>query len=245
MTLRLTKILPAMAMLTMFFSVSHTFANKDPMVERTWNEGTVYAPGNILPRTVKNFKPKQKYPVVLYFHGCGGISTTNDVPWAKLLSSNGYLVVMPDSFARPNKKVECDPRTRKRASSAEAWLRVDEIVYSLKKIKEAGWADGAIFLMGHSQGAAALSAYPVTDVNGVILSSLVSCGLGTNIPRSTKVFRIGYSNDPWNNFSPAECDAHMIHENFLMKIIDGREHETYFSNEFKKDVLDFLSAHKN
>lgn len=31
-----------------------------------------------------------------------------------------------------------------------------------------------------------------------------------------------------------------MHENFQMKIIDGAEHETYYSRQFQQDVLEFL-----
>lgn len=209
-------------------------------LERTWNEGKVYIPGSRTPQTVKSFKSNQRYPVVLYFHGCTGISTINDIPWARLLASNGYLVVMPDSFARTNKFPECDVKTLRRPTVDDGWRRVNEIIFAVEKIKQTDWSDGTIYLMGHSQGAWALTRYPGHDVDGIVLSSLVSCGWSMDISRTTPVLRLGYSNDPWNTTSPAVCDTRWVHENFQMKIIDGAEHETYYSRQFQQDVLEFL-----
>jgi dienelactone hydrolase len=213
-------------------------------LERTWNEGVVYAPGKASPRAIKRFETDRPYPVVLYFHGCTGISTINDIPWAKLLASNGFLVVMPDSFKRVGKYAECDPKTLRRPSVADGYLRVDEILFALEQLKQTNWSDGRVYLMGHSQAAWALTRVPIHDVTGIVLSSLMSCPWGINIPRSVPVLRIGYANDPWNQVSPLKCDAHLVHENFQMKIIDGAEHETYYSPRFRQDVLDFLRTTK-
>jgi hypothetical protein len=227
------------------FWAGQSFAFGDPMVENTWREGKVFSPGKFFPETTKNFQSDNRFPVVLYFHGCSGISDVNDIPWAKLLSSNGYLVIMPDSFARLNKKVECDSRKYTKPSGLDGWLRIDEVIFSLKKVTELGWSNGTIYLMGHSQGAWALSRLSVEGVSGVVLSSLASCEIGINISKSIRVLRIGYSNDPWNKISPTVCDSHMIHENLEMNIIEGMEHETYKSNQFRKNVLDFFNFTKN
>ena len=79
-------------------------------VEKSYDNAHVYVPGNFFKTSPSNIDVKRKYPVVIYLHGCTGI-TTQDYQWAKFVSDLGYIVVQPDSLARPNTKVICDPKT--------------------------------------------------------------------------------------------------------------------------------------
>jgi dienelactone hydrolase len=238
MKLAFTKITSVFLLLTLSSSV--VVAADDVELVKTWENARVYESGSFFSKKLRNFETMKSYPVVLYFHGCAGITSTHDVPWAKLLASRGFLVVMPDSFSRKGKVVECDAATTKRPSISDLYLRIDEVNYALRRLKDYPWFSGTVFMMGHSQGAAALARVDSENVNGFVLSSLVSCQLPPNISKSVPVLRIGYSNDPWNNISPAVCDAHFVHENFTMKILDGREHGTFDSHEFRTLVLEFL-----
>ena len=59
-----------------------------------------------VPKDVKLDKPM---PVILFMHGCSGIQAA-ETGWAPFLRQNGFVVVLPDSFARERPQ-SCDPRT--------------------------------------------------------------------------------------------------------------------------------------
>ena len=151
---------------------------------------------------------------------------------------------MPDSFARNGKMLECDSKTYKKPTMSDGYLRVDEINYALKKIKEMDWFNGHLVLMGHSQGAWALTRSPIENVAGIVLSSLESCQM-INMSSSVPIHRAGYEKDPWSNISPLQCDSHMVKNNFSMNIVSGVEHETYYSPELRRSIIDFIGGLNN
>jgi len=207
-------------------------------LEKTWTQARVYAPGNWLPRSAGSFRTQQQYPVIIYFHGCGGISSNNDAAWAEFLSSQGYLVVMPDSFAQSGRTPGCNASTRQRESYATAQVRLKEVDLALERIRNTGWSTGQVFLMGHSQGAWAISAVQSPEISGVILSSMKCQQVQIN--PTVSILRIGYVNDPWMPVSIPECGDQQEHPSYTRLFVAGREHETAYSRELKTAVRDWL-----
>ena len=76
----------------------------------TWTQGRVYLPR--VPSYVRpaNVSVVHNLPTVVYLHGCTGL-TVADARWARTLTSEGYAVVTPDSFARSYRLSNCDPKT--------------------------------------------------------------------------------------------------------------------------------------
>jgi dienelactone hydrolase len=231
-------------LLTLFFSSAFA-SNYDEDLIKTWQEGTVYVPGKIFSTKVKNFKTDNQFPVVLYLHGCAGISPSNDTPWARLLKSNGYLVIMPNSFARKGKTFSCDIPKNIRPSLSDGLLRIDELKFALEEIKSARWFNGTIFIMGHSQGAWAAAMIPLEESSGVVLSSLTSCTRRINIKDTIPVLRIGYKNDPVDLRPVLDCDLFHKTQNFKDHFVNGFEHDTYLNKELQNLVLNFLKTNDN
>jgi poly(3-hydroxybutyrate) depolymerase len=227
-----------------FFFLNISLAYQDINLERTWTEARVYVPGTSRHTFVKDYVAEQKFPVVIYMHGCSGFSDVNDIPWAKLLSESGYLVIMPNSFARSNKTSFCDPRIWKKPDINDALFRVDELGYALSMLRKTEWSDGNIFLMGHSQGAWAVANTPINDVNGVIFSSLMSCTRRVNVHQSVPMLRVGFTNDPWDDKPVLECPIQQSNLILTQEIVRGRDHETYRNRSLRKAVLEFLKSHE-
>lgn len=227
--------------ITLIFVFISGIANafEDLNLKKTWNEARVYVPGDNSFTFVTNYKALKKYPVILYMHGCSGISDINDVRWARLLRENGYLVIMPNSFSRNNKTSFCDHRIWKKADINDALFRVDELTYALEMLSNSNWDNGNIFIMGHSQGAWAVAMGSFSNVNAVILSSLM-CTRRFNFQNSIPILRIGFANDPWDDVPVLNCPVHQTNINLQQEIVRGRDHETYNSRYLRNIVLEYL-----
>jgi poly(3-hydroxybutyrate) depolymerase len=73
-------------------------------VELSWDKGLAYTPGAFLSKSPKSLTIEKKLPVLIYLHGCAGIYHPHDVAWAKMIAEQGFLVILPDSMARPNRR---------------------------------------------------------------------------------------------------------------------------------------------
>ena len=92
-----------------FFISSSVFAQD---VEKSWEDAVVYVPGKTFTTSVNKISVDKPMPVVIYLHGCAGINRTHDASWASLLTGQGFIVVMPDSMARPGRIPNCDPKVK-------------------------------------------------------------------------------------------------------------------------------------
>jgi hypothetical protein len=176
----------------------------DAGIEKSWNKADVFIPESIFLKSISNLQLEKKYPVVIYLHGCTGILSNHDLRWARFISNLGFVVILPDSFARPRRVSNCDPvHTRGGTGRFPIALayREQEIAYAINQLKKTSWADTAnIFLMGHSEGANAAAQTNITGFRGIILSSGF-CHRGINFEYGVKGLVINYENDPWHNGS--------------------------------------------
>ena len=146
----------------------------DKGIEKSWDESRVYVPGSFFEKSISNLKLEKKYPVVIYLHGCNGITSFNDTRWGKFISEMGFVAILPDSLARPGRISNCDPSTTSTSHRFPMALpyREQEIFYAINELKKMTWVDSEnIFLMGHSEGANAVAITKAKGVRGVILSS--------------------------------------------------------------------------
>jgi len=98
----------------LFFSLliasnfSNAFLVQGYDVSKAWEGAQVYVPSNFLTKKVDDVKVDKSLPVVILLHGCGGIGD-HEKKWAQNLKSEGFIVVLPDSFAIPNREINCVP----------------------------------------------------------------------------------------------------------------------------------------
>lgn len=224
-------------------------------VEKSYDNAHVFVPGNFFKTSPGNVDVKQKYPVVIYLHGCTGI-TSQDYHWAKFISDLGYIVVQPDNLARPNSKVVCDPRTSTSQRGVTAGItlmqRQQEIKYALNQIKTSSWADTSnIFLMGHSQGGVSVALNKINDFKGLIISGWtcthpISGGIKSD--KSIPVLAMAFDKDPWyyGKDSQGRCiDQADGRVNFTQIDLYGAYHSTIQEPQAQRAVVKFLKENTN
>lgn len=81
-------------------------------LEIAWTKATVSVPGSFFPTRPDKVTVKDLHPVLVFLHGCTGINN-HDSSWAKFISELGFIVVMPDSMARPGRVSNCDAQSAK------------------------------------------------------------------------------------------------------------------------------------
>jgi dienelactone hydrolase len=213
-------------------------------IASTWTQARVY-----LPRVPSYVKPAdvsvaRNLPTVVYLHGCTGL-TPGDARWARTLTSAGYAVVLPDSFARSYRLSNCDPKTHLGgAFLAAGGMRQEEIEHALTMLKAAPWADeGNLFLMGHSEGGGAVARWPEHGFKAHIISGN-RCQQGLPAPASIPVLVISFLHDPWDGNYHRTCAIRFVGRQSASELLlPGAGHDTSQSSEAQRAVLDFLRAH--
>jgi dienelactone hydrolase len=216
----------------------------NPDVRRTWDRAVVYLPNKRFTTTPDKVELSSPHTVVLYLHGCEGITSFNDRPWARYLADQGYVVIMLDSFARKGRPSNCDGSTRKVGFFPLAhFLRYEEIVWGLHKLSTVPWADSNnIFLMGHSEGGRAVSDYMDGGARGIIVSGY-HCARA-NWKQGTPALAINYETDPWYPNTNMRCAENWTGKPIKDVTLPGNEHETYFRAEAREAVRDFIKENE-
>jgi dienelactone hydrolase len=234
-------------LLLIFLMISlPAFAND---VVLTWEKAPVFVPWRSTMTTVKEVKTDKKYPVIIYLHGCSGIAPGHGIRWGEHLSNMGFIAILPDSYARPKRKSNCNSSTREVGFNSKVHdYRQEEISYALEQLKNLEWADKSnIFLMGHSEGGFAVSQSTHTGFKGNIISGWTCTGYRTGIfsPKSVPVLAVAWTQDPWfyNSRAQGRCIDSSRGRNVTQIDLDGPFHDTVFSQEARIRVYEFLKKH--
>ncbi|OGL67309.1 MAG: hypothetical protein A3J27_11300 [Candidatus Tectomicrobia bacterium RIFCSPLOWO2_12_FULL_69_37] len=193
--------------------------------------------------------PGRKLPAVLYLHGCSGLAPGN-FDYMHLLADQGFAVLAPDSFARPGRPKTCDSRLHRGIPGAPfarvAAMRQEEIRFAQDRLRGLAWVDQRnVFLMGHSQGGAAVAAYPNRGFNGVIVSGS-TCQYGLNAPEGTPVLSVYSESDPWRNKRSARgCGewGTVYQRPVEFHLFPGNAHNLAGNEKARGLIRDFLRKH--
>jgi len=190
-------------------------------------------------------------PLVIYVHGCAGLDEDAE-RWAQVLTSAGYAVVAPDSFARAGRRPRCDGRRPYRPDDRGVLaLRESEIRYAVQQARTLPWVgEATIVLLGFDQGAVVVAGYGDGAVGAYILTGWtctspdVRQGLFT--PLDQPVLAIRWADDPmfadaaWNG----ECGSHLGPRPGSRSIVlDGPGHSVVTDPGAREAVVQFLRAH--
>lgn len=186
-----------------------------PDVQHTWEQARVYLPERQFAVTPAQVQRVQRAPIVIYLHGCTGLAN-HDAQWARTLAGNNFVVVQPDSFARSNRRANCDPLThRVGLFPSAAAMRDEELRFALARLREVSWADPErIFVMGHSEGGRAAMTNVLPDVRGTIVSgwgctSTNRRWVGIPHPADHPLLILEHDNDPWYVARGGRCKDHL------------------------------------
>lgn len=210
-------------------------------IEKSWDKADVYIPDSIFLKSTSNLKLEKKYPIVIYLHGCTGITSNHDLRWGRFISNLGFIVIFPDSFARPNRISNCDPVHSVRTGKFPLALpyREQEIAYAINQLKKSNWADMTnIFLMGHSEGANAVAQTNIIGFRGMILSSGF-CSEGINFENGVKGLVINFENDPWHK-GRGRCQQSRSDGSLSLLYLNDYAHNSFDSQKVRDEVQQFL-----
>ena len=209
-----------------------------------WERSYVYVDGNS-----KRGAPTQdifnnRKPILLYFHGCAGLSRES-AKWGEMISELGFIVITPDSFAEADRQKSCilGERKSKEVNKINKNLRHAEIKYALDAAASYDLKKHQVFVMGHSEGANAVSTYPFSNISGLILSGY-TCWRGISAKPSIPVLAIQWEHDPnfTGNHREDLCSNHFKGRSKLSQqvMLSGSGHDTSYSSTAKESVSAFL-----
>jgi dienelactone hydrolase len=221
-------------------------------VEKSWDKATVFVPGKWFPTSVDRISVSQPMPVVIYLHGCVGITRDHDGMWAEYLTSQGFVVVMPDSMARSNRPLNCDGQSRRGNLWPQAHeYRLQEIARALDQVMSSTWADKKnVFLMGHSEGGIAVARSQHNEFAGKIILAWGCTSSkpefdGIFAPKHVPVLAVAYTDDEWRKGTHNEgtCGAKAQgRDNFRAVDLPGRWHATAGDVQARRSVREFLNT---
>ncbi len=234
-------------------------------LERTWQEAWVFLPDEgplgyrelsvrELPQALA--EAKTPLPAVVYAHGCAGHWQASTATGA-FLAKAGFLVVMPDGFARENKPVSCIPTKRQGGlhRAVLAWRQAEVA----KAIEEVGGLPGvredAIFLMGHSEGGITTATFEGPPLAGRVVEGW-TCHAGWPEYRGLKgppdepLLTLVAADDPWFRLPilAGDCGAYMQDRTQARSLVVREPANLAASHWLTKDkaiqaeVLDFLKG---
>ena len=219
-------------------------------VERSWEKGVAYIPNQFFTKFPSNIPVENKFPVVIFMHGCTGI-LNEERAWSNFISKIGFIVILPDSLARPGRLSNCNPTTHKStlAFPNADKFRQEEISFALSKINASSWADTEnIFLMGFSEGGRASALSTHAGLKGKIISGWTCTHIfgdwhGIGGSKDVPILAIAYLNDPWRGgaINQARCvDQSEGFINFTQVDLEGVGHSTFSNFKAKESVKAFL-----
>ncbi len=246
----------AIIALTLSFSAASpaSFAqaaeNREEGVRKSWEKAEVFVPGSFFTSAPSKVSVEKPLPVVIYMHGCTGISM-HDSQWGNYIKGLGFIAVLPDSMARPGRKQNCNPATKRGGLFPQAHaMRQEEIRYALEQVKKSPWADSKnIFLMGHSEGGVAAARNRLDGFRGIIISGWHCTNSqdtnfdGVFAPIETPILTLEWDRDPWyaGTTRDGSCTNKFGERKKTRQILfSGSQHDTYQQSGAQDAVARFL-----
>jgi len=236
-------------------------------MERAWLSSIVRIPdglgksklSNVSKMKEKLSTQKNKFPTVIFLHGCYGIHSGSHHR-LKFLADNGFLVIAPVSFARKKYPKSCDIYT-KRGGLYKGTINIRQFdaKYALKKLIKLNFVDHKnVILMGHSQGGITTATLRVNNIEQKLKARVIegwNCTpdvwpeySGMNAEKDEMVLSlIGYS-DPWFSYSNYKlgCGPLLNQNNGSRGIVYKKgflryEHAPLDYKKPKEELLNFLT----
>lgn len=220
-----------------------------PEVQHTWDHAHVYVPGRFFTSVPAQVQVSGRLPVVVYLHGCTGL-TPHDAYWARTLITQGVIVVQPDSFARTDRRANCDPRTHRVGLYPPASaMRDEELHFALERLRNAPWADPKrIVVMGHSEGGRAAMTNVAPHVRGTIVSGWGCTSSnrrwnGIPHPADHPLLIFEHEHDPWYATRGGRCKDHLPGRPATRYVSLGHSgHNSAHSDQARESALAFVAA---
>ena len=242
--------------------------NDPAELERVWqaalvripNPGHGYIEATVGDLHTLQLDPGEKFPAVVFLHGCGGIGKGT---YARInfLAANGYLVVAPPSMARKKYPQSCD-REKFRGGLYRDTLKMRQYDagYAIEKTKTLAWVDpDRVYLVGLSEGGITAATFQSQSGKASLRARVVEAWTchaawdeyrGINAPADEPVLTLLASEDPWfqGPTTRGECTGFLHPDNGSKSVVyteaDLRQRHALLGDErVQAEVLDFLRKH--
>ena len=241
-------------------------ARADSELDRTWSLGRLsYLDGGRVvsgwigttaAQAAKVFAGR-KLPAIVYLHGCSGIDGLSDQTAAVYVAA-GFVVVMPDSFARAVKPVSCDVSRHIGGlhRGVLAW-RQAEAENAIRRARELPFVDARnLFLVGLSEGAITAATARGQPVNARIVEGWTCHSawpeyVGLRGSSSEPTLAFSSQDDPWFQIEATrgDCGAFMGGRRGSRSIVFRApdalhdQHFVFWRPDVQATALAFLRAH--
>ncbi|MSO74795.1 MAG: hypothetical protein EXQ99_06570 [Alphaproteobacteria bacterium] len=229
----------AIVLIALVLSGSAAWAADDPAeIERTWQAGLVFLPGEPEPVTLAALDATAeaargaRHPAIVYMHGCDGFSIVTELI-GRFFATVGYVVVMPNSFARRDKPKSCDvaSSTGGLHRAVLGW-RHAEAANAIRRTSALPFVQpDSIVLMGLSEGGVTTATFTGEPIRARIVEGW-TCHAGwaeyqgIAAPAVEPVLALLGADDPWFTLPglKGDCGAFMTHENGSRSIVYKAPH---------------------
>ncbi len=185
-------------------------------VALTWSHGKVVLPRSIAWVRVRDIRdlpddlaPPRSMPAIVYSHGSDGV-VDSTIELARSFTEGGFVVFIPDSYKRPGRVSNCDPKSRVCNRWPDTYRhRGEEITYAAGALARIPFIDAKrVVLLGHSEGGIAAAHYAGSAFAGIVISGW-NCGPltvrekylgnfgGIKSPPGVAILSIYSQRDPW------------------------------------------------
>jgi dienelactone hydrolase len=186
------------------------------------------------------FAPRESNPaVVIFLHGCSGFTDGNRV-WGDVLRRAGFLVIMPNSYARSMRPSNCDSATYTSGWNRQVWeLRRLEIEHAVQKVRALTPVPPKVFLMGQSEGGYAAQNWSEGFFDGYVIAG-TTCRV-INPPDGTPILFVRFETDPWDRGAQHFCQTRAQHRvKTTLHLVPGHGHDPAYDPHAQREVVNFL-----
>jgi dienelactone hydrolase len=248
----------ALVLLVAFAGPAPAGTAEDPAeLARTWEGARVWLPDAPTKATgIKALNDAESRAIVLYAHGCDGLSRITDET-AGFLARAGLLVIAPDSFSRAEKPVSCIPGRQEGSLHRRvlAW-RQAELTHALEHLHTIlALRDLPVVLMGHSEGGITVATWTGPPVAARIVEGW-TCHAGwpeyrgLNAPQDEPVLTLVGEADPWFRLPvlQGDCGTFMAGHAGAQSVVYRaphylhRRHWLSHDSKVQTTILDFIAA---
>jgi dienelactone hydrolase len=213
----------------------------------SWDSAAVYLPGAGSTRTtIAALAGQRPSPVLVALHGCNGLGGLPG--WGADLAAAGYVVIMPDSLARPDRagRFTCSGTSTGTGNLDIYDKRIEEAEYAIAKVQGQPWYDGRhLVLLGQSEGGFTVARKAYAGISAAVISGYWCTGAGgASVASVAPTLSVSYTQDPFYfnvpGFSAPSCNGGPGGSKHV--VLPGAFHSAFDTADGRREVLDFVRA---
>lgn len=230
-------------------------------VQRTWDAAWVFVPAEGaagyarrgVAELAAHLAASPPRALVVYAHGCDGLSEISAAT-GRFLAQAGVLMVAPDSFARQDKPVSCDPSIpRGGLHRAVLGWRQEEMRFATDRLRALA-PDLPLILMGQSEGGITTATLPDIGADARVIEGW-TCHAGwpeyrgLKAPEGQPVLSLLGEGDPWFRLPVLHGDCGAFMQGPTQRSIVYRapshlagKHWLSADRGVQRTILDFIEA---